>query len=367
MATITFLVKIKNPTRRKHKQWVADQYEYSQCLNWCVNKILSGQKLSSKHVPFNLKSCIKNEAIRRAKKAVEDYKKNKTGKLPEFKPHQPIHINNQNWDTKRRNGKWYIGFTSSLGKLYLPVEESKEVKKYFHYFEKGDKDDKNRQFRGTIQLLRKGRKWYIAIPFEVSSEIKGADYGAETNIGVDLGLRHIAVVSEPVSGKRKFFSGKKVGYIRRHFRSLRKTLGKKKALRAIKSVGKRERRCIMDINRKLAKEIIDFAKKFEHPVIKMEKLSDIRKECRTIKYADRTIHSWAFYQLQEYIKQKAQKNGIPVMIVEAKYTSQKCFKCGYTDKANRVREKFICKRCGNRSHADLNASRNIAVSTVLAV
>jgi len=99
----------------------------------------------------------------------------------------------------------------------------------------------------------------------------------------------------------------------------------------------------------------------------MEKLSDIRKECRTIKYADRTIHSWAFYQLQEYIKQKAQKNGIPVMIVEAKYTSQKCFKCGYTDKANRVREKFICKRCGNRSHADLNASRNIAVSTVLAV
>lgn len=184
---------------------------------------------------------------------------------------------------------------------------------------------------------------------------------------MDLGLRHIAVVSEPVSGRRKFFSGKLVGYIRRHFRSQRKALGKSKALRAIKSAGKKERRCIRDFNRKLAKEIVEFAYKFQCPVIKMEKLNDIRKECKTVKHADRTIHSWAFYQLQEYIKEKAQKYGIPVVMVEAKYTSQRCFICGHTDKGNRNGTKFICKSCGHKSHADLNASRNIALSTTLAV
>jgi len=365
--SIDFFIKIKNPTKTKHKQWVKDQEEYARCLNWCVKRTLDGEKLSSKDVPFNLKSCIKNEAIRRAKKEISDCKKICTGKIPEFKSNQPISINNQNWDTKRKDGKWYIGFTSSLGKLYLPVEESKEVKGYFDYFEKKQGKDENRQLRGTIQLLRKGKEWYVAIPFEVSSEIKKIKYDAETSIGVDLGLRHIAVVSEPVSGRRKFFSGKKVGYIRRHFRSLRKTLGKSKALRAIRSAGKKERRCIKDFNRKLAKEIVEFALKFDYPVIKMEKLSDIRKECKTVKHADRTIHSWTFYQLQEYIKQKALKYGIPVVMVEAKHTSQRCFICGHIDKGNRNKDRFICKSCGYKSHADLNAGRNIAKSTVLAV
>lgn len=121
-------------------------------------------------------------------------------------------------------------------------------------------------------------EWYLAIPFKISSELKRAEYQAQTSIGVDLGLRHIAVVSEPVSGRRKFFSGKKIGYVRRHFRSLRKALGRSKALRAIKSAGKKEGRSIKDFNRKLA-----------------------------------------------------------------------------------------CKNCRHQSHADLNASRNIAQSTVLAV
>ena len=366
MAIIIFQVKLKKPTNIRHKQWVKDQEEYTKCLNWCIKRMLDGEKLTSKNVPFDLKACIRNEAIRRAKKEVSNYRKKNTGKVPDFKIQQPVSINNQNWDTKRKNGKWYIGFTSSLGKLYLPVEESYAAIKYFHYFEKKQGDDENRPFRGTIQLFRKGREWYLAIPFEISCELRNAEYEAETSIGVDLGLRHIAVVSEPVSGRRKFFSGKKVGYIRRHFRSLRKALGKRKALRAIKSAGKKEGRCIKDINRKLAKEIVQFANEFESPVIKMEKLRDIRQECKTIKYADRTIHSWAFYQLQKCVREKAQKYGIPVVLVEAKYTSQRCFMCGHIVRENRNTEKFKCKNCGHKSHADLNAGKNIAVSTVLA-
>lgn len=367
LSTVTFLVKLKKTTKAKHKQWVKDQMEYTECLNWCVQELLNCDRLSSKDAPFQLKSCIKNEAIRRAKKKVSEYLKNPSNKLPGFKTPQPICINNQNWDTKSKNGKWYIGFTSGLGKCYLPVVESDDVKRYFPYFEKRQDDDVNRQFRGTIQLLRKGREWYIAIPFELTNETEKTEYIAETYIGVDLGLRHIAVVSEPISGRRKFFSGKKIGYLRRHFRSLRKSLGNKKALRAIKTVGNKEKRCVKDFNRKLAKEIVEFAYEFKHPVIKMEKLSNIRNKCKTVKYADRTIHSWAFYQLQEYIKQKAIKYGIPVVMVDAKYTSQRCFICGHIEKANREKDKFICKNCGNQSHADLNASKNIAVNTSLAV
>lgn len=41
------------------------------------------------------------------------------------------------------------------------------------------------------------------------------------------------------------------------------------------------------------------------------------------------------------------------------YTSQMC-KCGHFDKGDRNKEAFCCKQCGYPSHADVNASINIA-------
>ncbi|MFD1348859.1 hypothetical protein ACFQ43_07065, partial [Oceanobacillus caeni] len=123
------------------------------------------------------------------------------------------------------------------------------------------------------------------IPIQISSEL---DFGKKhkrifenmkrrkyTSIGVDLGLRHIAVVSELLSGRRQFFSGKEVGYMRRHFRSLRRSLGKAKALRVMKRIGKKERQWMKDYNRKLAKDIVDLSLQFDNPIIKMEALDDI--------------------------------------------------------------------------------------------
>ncbi|HHV99858.1 MAG TPA: IS200/IS605 family element transposase accessory protein TnpB [Clostridiaceae bacterium] len=34
------------------------------------------------------------------------------------------------------------------------------------------------------------------------------------------------------------------------------------------------------------------------------------------------MHSWSFHQSQECIKQKATRYGIPVVMADAKYTSQ---------------------------------------------
>jgi putative transposase len=284
--------------------------------------------------------------------------------IPTFKSNLPISINNQNWDTVCKNGHWYIGFTSNLGKVYLPVYENDFVNTYFPYFIK-EKGDPKREFRGTIQLLRKGKEWYLAIPVELACDIQVTHTTKQTPIGIDLGLRHLAVVSEPESGKQQFFSGKEVGYKRRHFRSLRKHLGKKKAQRAIKRIGQKEMRWMTDHNRKLAKDIVDFALQFDNPVLKLEQLDDIRSTCKSVKHADRTIHSWAFYQLKQFIKQRAAKFNIPVFDIDPAYTSQTCYKCGYVAKANRNQDKFKCKKCGHQDHADLNAAKNIAVSTIL--
>lgn len=359
MAIITHLVKLKKPTKQKHKQWLSEQQEYANCVNWCVNE-LKTRKLSSKDVPHELKSAIKNEAIRKAKKALKDFKSKKAKTIPVFKSTTPISINNQNWSVSQTNHRWYMHFTTNEGKLKLPIVEDDFVKTYFHYFTE-------RQFRGTMQLLRKGNNWYVAIPLENSCKIDEKHKGykptvAVTPIGVDLGLRHIAVVSEPVSNKRQFFSGKEIGFKRRYFRSLRQSLQKKKALRAVKTLGKKESRWMEDYNRKLAKDIVTFALQFDNPIIKLEKLDDIRKSCKSMKRADRSIHSWAFYQLKQFIKERAVKFDIDVVDINPYKTSQTCFVCKHAEKANRSRDKFLCKNCGHKNHADLNASKNIALA-----
>ncbi len=46
-----------------------------------------------------------------------------------------------------------------------------------------------------------------------------------------------------------------------------------------------------------------------------------------------------------------------VILVDPKYTSQRCNQCGHTDKVNRkTQSKFKCMACG---HADINASANV--------
>ncbi|MFB6674462.1 transposase [Streptomyces sp. NPDC056390] len=51
---------------------------------------------------------------------------------------------------------------------------------------------------------------------------------------------------------------------------------------------------------------------------------------------------------------------MPVVHVDAAYTSRTCAECGYIDEANRASQaRFVCGSCGVVAHADWNGSRNI--------
>lgn len=322
--TITKLIELKNPTRIKRRQWQTLQKNYAQVCNWVLSELQTGHfKLSSKDVPFNLKSALKNEAIRQAKKAFSDFRDGRAKTIPRFKSSMPVSINNQNWDFVWKNGHWYVGFTTNEGKLYLPVAE-RETDTWFYAL--GVRTDKINPL-GSAKLLRKNKKWFLAIPFEISCKLAPlkSNPQTQTNIGIDLGLVHLAVIAEPLSNKRMIFSGKQVGFRRRKYRSLRRSLGKKKAQRAIKALGQKESRFMKDKNHKISRSIVEFAKQFPNPVIKLEDLSGIRWERKSTKQADRNLNSWAFYQLKSFISYKAQLAGIPVMEVSPKYTSQKCY------------------------------------------
>ncbi|MFX1295161.1 MAG: zinc ribbon domain-containing protein [Promethearchaeota archaeon] len=71
--------------------------------------------------------------------------------------------------------------------------------------------------------------------------------------------------------------------------------------------------------------------------------------------------NWNYYQLEQFIIQKAEQTGKIVLFVNPQYTSQCCSQCGHIEKKNRKKQRiFLCKECGYELNADLNASRNIS-------
>jgi putative transposase len=66
--------------------------------------------------------------------------------------------------------------------------------------------------------------------------------------------------------------------------------------------------------------------------------------------------------VEKKLNDLAERYGIEIHEVDPAYTSQTCSCCGYVDKRQRQGEKFHCRHCGRRMHADVNGARNIALA-----
>jgi transposase len=51
--------------------------------------------------------------------------------------------------------------------------------------------------------------------------------------------------------------------------------------------------------------------------------------------------------------------GKETAFVDARYTSQRCSRCGNTNRANRKKSRFHCRSCGFQIHSDINSGLNI--------
>jgi IS605 OrfB family transposase len=217
-------------------------------------------------------------------------------------------------------------------------------------------------------LVRKGSA-YLSVSFK--KEVEPLTKPNDAVVGVDRGINVLAVVTD---GKRQvLFGGGHTKIVRNRYTKTRASLQKKKAQtgsrstrRTLKRLSGRERRFMRNENHVISRRIVDFAKETGNPTIAVEDLGGIRKG-RKLRKAQRTdLNRWAFYELEQFIRYKAQTLGMDVIGIDPKYTSQGCSRCGHAEKANRHKHRFLCKACGYELHADLNASRNIRLRGILA-
>src|SRR5690606_35674498 len=135
--------------------------------------------------------------------------------------------------------------------------------------------------------------------------------------------------------------------------------GTKSAKRKLRRVSGREARFRTDTNHRISKYLVEKAKG-TGCAIALEDLSGINQRTVVRKPQRAERLSWAFYQLRSFITYKAALAGVPVILVDPRHTSQRCNKCGHTEKANRKNQaEFECKSCGHTDHADCNGAKNI--------
>lgn len=214
---------------------------------------------------------------------------------------------------------------------------------------------------GLAKLLKTGNKWYL----HISATKTVADFDNQTVkhiVGIDRGLRFLATTYDE-QGKTVFFDGQKIMHKRTKYQKLRATLqakGTKSAKRRLKKLSGQENRWMTDVNHHLSKTLVQ--KYGANTLFVLENLNGVSFERTDLPKALRNQNkSWAFYQLERFLTYKAHLYHSEVVEASAKYTSQRCPKCGVIKKDNRNHKKheYHCINCGYCSNDDRVGAMNI--------
>lgn len=63
---------------------------------------------------------------------------------------------------------------------------------------------------------------------------------------------------------------------------------------------------------------------------------------------------------KQTLAERQAEYGFELEEVNPAYSSQACAACGFVHRSNRTGDRFQCKACGHRAHADVNAAKNLA-------
>jgi IS605 OrfB family transposase len=214
---------------------------------------------------------------------------------------------------------------------------------------------------GTARLVYRHGKFFLHIP--ITNDIEEVSLSDIRHItGIDRGLRFLAA-SYDSDGNCSFYSGRKVREKRAHFKMLRKELQQVRtpsSRRRLKAIGNRENRYVRDVNHVISKALV--SQNPDNTLFVLEDLKGIRSAAERVRVEDRYVTvSWPYYDLEQKLIYKAERNHQKVIKVDPKYTSQRCPICGHTAKANRDKRNHIfrCGHCGYTSNDDRIGAMNL--------
>ncbi|MFQ6071624.1 MAG: RNA-guided endonuclease InsQ/TnpB family protein, partial [Methanosarcinales archaeon] len=225
---------------------------------------------------------------------------------------------------------------------------------------------------------KSGLSYYeVNIPYQV--EVPKANKKIKRVLGVDLGIKKFAtmcVVDNFEYNRPVFIKNEVMDYLKdlkQKASHLQRRLTKipKRKFKHLHSYFIQINNKFRNLNKQIAHEvskfIVTYAEMGGCDTIALERLTGLRSRNKT-RNLNWLISVWIRGRITDYIKYKARLKGIKVKLVNPRYTSRYCSKCGnrgstYTSSHLKKERKsgghFHCIACGYNADRDYNASLNI--------
>ncbi|MDQ0600758.1 putative transposase [Streptomyces canus] len=208
--------------------------------------------------------------------------------------------------------------------------------------------------QGESDLVFRDGKWFLIATIDIPEP---EAFNPKDFVGVDRGIVNLATTSDGDNHQ-----GRRLGRYRRWQARKRAEIQAKQtrsAKQLLKKRAKKESRHATHVNHKVAKTVVAVAQRTERGIA-LEELQGIRERVTVSRDQRARLSSWPFHQLGAFIAYKAKRAGVPYIEVDPAYTSQRCPRCGHTERANRpTRDTFRCRRCGLAGPADHVAGVNV--------
>lgn len=234
----------------------------------------------------------------------------------------------------------YVSLSTAAGRLNFSVNVYNYCKQYLTVT------------YTNAQLIIKNGKAFLNIQCKMPDGVFVANVDSARVLGIDRGIMNIATCSD-----NSFVNSRHLRAVKGRYQYLKaklQSVGTASAKRKLKKLSGAERRFTLDVNHVIAKKLVQK----QYDVFAVEKLRADSWKTRG-RRLNRMLGGWSYGELLTLLKYKAENVGKRVVQVNPSYTSQRCSRCGYTDRDNRKGLQFKCKQCGFELNADLNAARNI--------
>lgn len=210
--------------------------------------------------------------------------------------------------------------------------------------------------KGEADLVYKKGKFYLFQTVDVPEEDME---DVEEFIGVDFGLTDIISTSDNTKHSADWINQYREK--RQKVRSSIQRKGTRSSKKLLKRLSGKERTTATILNHTISKSLVQSAKE-QGKGIAIEDLTNIRFTSKRRNKKFRTkLGRWNFGQLRSFLEYKSLLNGVQLVVVEPRYTSQTCSCCKHIGK--RTNKVF---KCTNQNcevdvlDSDYNASLNIA-------
>ncbi|WP_281889690.1 transposase [Paenibacillus sp. YYML68] len=205
----------------------------------------------------------------------------------------------------------------------------------------------------TCTVIQKNGKYYACLSVEV--ERQQLPHCSE-QIGVDLGLKHLAITSEGETFDAPKYLRKSEKRLKRAQRSVsRKKRGSNRRKKAVRELAR--------LHEHVANQRKDYAHKLSRNLVSRFGLIAF-EDLNTVGMVKnhnlaKSIVDAGWHQLVQFTKYKAESAGRVVKQVDPRNTSQICSNCGEVVKKELKERTHHCPHCGFVADRDVNAAINI--------